>query len=184
MGRWAPNNVLEQMASGQGMHNTERVEDLAIERGGNLSVGVRSWESFDGTYPDWLSDLDEMSGYMDSTLGIDSYLPNHETTPDKDSDDLSDEGSDDDKSGSNSNNGGNRRSYSNGGGRRSYSYSYGGGGGGGYSSYNPKIYSSSRNVYSQRAAGMSTRQPYKATSTYLRPAFYTSGSRTSYRRQQ
>ena len=69
-------------------------------------------------------------------------------------------------------------------------YSYGGGGGGYYysgggsSSYNPRIYSSPRQVYSQRASGLSTRSPYKPTSTYLRPSFYTSGSRMSYKRQQ
>lgn len=79
----------------------------------------------------------------------------------------------------------------------SYGYSsYSGGGysGGGYYSsysgggssyeYNPKIYSSSRQVYSSRPSGMSTRSPYRATNTYLRPGFYTSGSRKSYRRQQ
>ena len=58
--------------------------------------------------------------------------------------------------------------------------SYGGGGGG--SSYNPKIYSTSRNVSARSASGLSTRSPYKATGTYLRPAFYTSGSRSSYLR--
>lgn len=68
---------------------------------------------------------------------------------------------------------------------RSYGRSYGSsyGGGGGYSSaYNPKIYSSSRQVYSSRAAGMSTRQPYKASTTYLRPSFSTKGSREAYKR--
>jgi len=63
------------------------------------------------------------------------------------------------------------RSYYRGGSR---GYSYGG------SSYNPKIYSTSRNVSARSAAGMSTRQPYKATTTYLRPAFYTSGSHNPY----
>lgn len=66
------------------------------------------------------------------------------------------------------------RSYYQGRGR---SYSYSGGGG---SSYNPKIYSTSRNVSARSASGLSLRSPYRATTTYLRPAFYTSGSRNSY----
>ena len=70
---------------------------------------------------------------------------------------------------------------------RSYGggYSYGGGGGGGgYSSaYNPRIYNTARQVNGDRASGMQTRAPYKATTTYLRPAFYTKGSREAYRRQ-
>lgn len=90
---------------------------------------------------------------------------------------------DDEKNGGN---GGYRNYYYNGGGSyyrgggRSYSYSYGGGGGG--SSYNPKIYSTSRNVSARGAAGMSIRTPYKASSSYLRPTFYTGGSRKSYLR--
>ncbi len=71
---------------------------------------------------------------------------------------------------------GGSRSYYSGG---SYSYSYGGSGG---SSYNPKIYSTSRNVSARSASGMSTRSPYKASSSYLRPTFYTSGSHKSYLR--
>lgn len=69
--------------------------------------------------------------------------------------------------------------------RRSYSYrrySYGGGGGG--SSYNPKIYSSSRSINGDRAATMGTRTPYTAsTKSYLRPGFVTKGSREAYERQ-
>jgi hypothetical protein len=61
------------------------------------------------------------------------------------------------------------------------SYSYSGGGGG--SSYTPKVYSSSRQVYSSRPSGMSSRQPYKPSTTYLRPGFYTTGSRKSVSRQ-
>lgn len=99
----------------------------------------------------------------------------------------SDDDDDDDSSGSNGkngSNGGNSYYRRGGGGGRRYYYSGGGGFGGYSSSYNPKIYSTPRQVYSQRASGMQTRQPYKATSTYLRPAFYTSGSRKSWRRQQ
>jgi hypothetical protein len=71
--------------------------------------------------------------------------------------------------------------------RYRYSRGYGGyyrssGGGGSGSSYSPKIYNTSHQVYSQRASGMSTRQPYRASSGYLRPTFYTGGSRTSYLR--
>lgn len=55
--------------------------------------------------------------------------------------------------------------------------------GGGGSSYNPRIYSNPRSVNSDRAASMYVKQPYGATSDYLRPAFYTKGSREAYRRQ-
>jgi hypothetical protein len=62
-------------------------------------------------------------------------------------------------------------------------YSYSGGGGGSYE-YNPRIYSNSKQVYSDRASGMSTRQPYSPQRTYLHPGFYTIGSRKAYSRQQ
>lgn len=62
------------------------------------------------------------------------------------------------------------------------SRSYSGGGGGGGSSYNPKIYSSKQRIYANRAQGLNTRQPYKATNTYLRPGFATKGSREAYKR--
>lgn len=80
----------------------------------------------------------------------------------------------------NGNRGGNGGGYSYGTSR--YSSGYSGSGGSYSSSYNPKIYSSSHQVYSDRASGLSTRSPYKATGTYLRPSFYTSGSRKSYLR--
>lgn len=57
--------------------------------------------------------------------------------------------------------------------------SYGSGGGSGY---NPKIYSNSHNVNADKAQGMSVRQPYNATKTYLRPDFETKGSREAYKR--
>lgn len=64
-------------------------------------------------------------------------------------------------------------------------YSYGGGGS--YSSKiyssNPKIYSNPRSVNADRAATMYSKTPYTANRTYLRPAFYTKGSREAYRRQ-
>lgn len=66
--------------------------------------------------------------------------------------------------------------------RSAYSYS-GGGGGAGYN-YNPKIYSNPRQVNSDRAATMYTKQPYGNTPTsYLRPSFSTKGSREAYKRQ-
>lgn len=79
-------------------------------------------------------------------------------------------------------------SYGNGGHgwyRRSPNYrawkKYGGSGGGG-GAYNPKIYSTPGRVYNTKAAGLNSRPPYKATSTYLRPGFVTKGSREAYRR--
>lgn len=62
-------------------------------------------------------------------------------------------------------------------GGRSYSYSRSGG-----SSYSPKIYSAPQRVYNTTARGLSVKSPYKATTTYLRPAFYTKGSREAYKR--
>jgi hypothetical protein len=68
--------------------------------------------------------------------------------------------------------------------RSTYGYSSGGGGGGSYGNYNPKIYSNPRQVNSDRAATMYTKQPYGNTPTsYLRPSFSTKGSREAYKRQ-
>lgn len=112
---------------------------------------------------------------IESFLGIKTNLPIGD-----------DEGSGSDDSDSNGNGGGSRNRggssrRSGGGGGGGYRY-YGGGGGGGGSSYNPRIYSSPRQIYSTRAAGMQSHTPYKATSTYLRPGFYTKGSREAYKR--
>ena len=63
-------------------------------------------------------------------------------------------------------------------GSRSYGYSRSGGG----SSYSPKIYSAPQRVYNTTARGLNIKAPYKATTTYLRPAFYTKGSREAYKR--
>lgn len=172
-------SILEEYWGGQGNHAVQ------IDKNGNItgyddeqlripSSGIPTTDSrilvpFETTLPDLLKMSDEeiINSYEES-FGISSHLK------DGDSSD-----NDDDDNGSDYNNyggggyGGYRRSYY----RRSY------GGGGGYSSaYNPKIYSSSRQVYSQRASGLQTRQPYKATTTYLRPAFYTKGSREAYKR--
>lgn len=147
-------------------------EELHIERGGIPTIGQRPWRAMDEVFPESLKNLD--ADTVTKLLGIPSSLP---TDFDDDTDNDTDKSS--------GGNGGSRRSY----GGRSY---YGGGsysrrsyyGGSGGSSYNPKIYSNPRQVYSQRASGLQIRQPYKATNTYLRPGFYTSGSRKSWRRQQ
>lgn len=82
--------------------------------------------------------------------------------------------------------GGSGRSYYGGGGGSYRSggggYRSGGGGRSGGSSYNPKIYSNAKNVNSDRASGLQAKQPYKANNTYLRPNFYTKGSREAYKR--
>lgn len=71
-------------------------------------------------------------------------------------------------------------------GGRGYRYRTGGyyrsTGYGGSANYNPRIYSNPRQVYSDRAEGLQTNSPYKATTTYLRPNFATKGSREAYRR--
>lgn len=68
--------------------------------------------------------------------------------------------------------------YGGGGGSWRYYSSYSGGG----SSYTPRIYSTARSTYSDRASGMGVRTPYKPTTTYLRPSYSTKGSREAYRR--
>lgn len=140
-------------------------EELHIERGGVPTLGDngRPWRIMTERFPESLKNLD--ADTVSKLLGIPSSLP----TDEEEEDDTSTSG-------------GGRRRSSGGGGRR-YTYGGGGGGGGGYSSsYNPRIYSNARQVYSTRASGMSTRSPYRATTTYLRPSFYTSGSRRAYSR--
>ena len=146
---------------------------LSIPTDGSMqtTIDLRNYRKSNLTeIPEVLRDATKES--IEKFLGIKTNLPF-----DDDNDDKGD--SDGQQSNNNNSGGGGRYRYY--GSRRRYSY--GGGGGGGYSSYNPRIYSSPRQVYSQRASGLSTRSPYRATSTYLRPAFYTSGSRKSYRRQ-
>lgn len=170
-GRNEGKNIRELMWGGQGTNmGPDADEELRIGRegvptlgGGGGVSGGRPWRIMEETFPESLKNLD--ADTVSKLLGIPSSLP---------TDDDKSKSSDDDSSGGNSYS----RSYG-----RSYSRSYYGGGGGGWSNYNPRIYSSPRQVYSQRASGLSTRSPYKATSTYLRPSFYTSGSRKSYRRQ-
>ena len=168
MGRNAGKNIRELMWGGQGTNmGPEADEELRIARGGVPTIGSRPWRAMTETFPESLKNLD--ADTVSKLLGIPSSLP---TDEDSDTEDTAKKTTD-------------NRSYSYGssGGR---SYYRGGGyyyGGGGSSSYNPKIYSTAKQVYAKGAAGMSTRQPYKATTTYLRPAFYTKGSRTAYRRQ-
>lgn len=176
IGRNKGRNIRELMWGGQGTNmGPEADEELHIERGGVPTIGQRPWRAMEEVFPESLKNLD--ADTVSKLLGIPSSLPTDDG-----------KGKGDDGTDSTSGSGGGRRSYG-----RSYyggnsysrrSYYGGGGGGGGYSSYNPRIYNTPRQVYSQRASGMQTRQPYKATSTYLRPAFYTSGSRKSWRRQQ
>lgn len=165
IGRNTGKNVRELMWGGQGTNmGPEADEELHIERGGVPTIGSRPWRLMEETFPESLRNLD--ADTVSQLLGIPSSLP----TEDDESNDTDDSTS------------GGRRGYGGGSyyGGRSYRRSYYGGGGG--SNYNPKIYSSSRQVYSQRASGLQTRQPYKATTTYLRPAFYTKGSREAYKR--
>lgn len=167
MGRNAGKDVQELMWGGQGTNlKDDTSETLNIPRGGVATIGDRPWRKMEEVFPESLKNLD--ADTVSKLLGIPSSLPKE--------DDESEDGDDTDSS--SGGNGG--RSY--GGGRSYHRVYYGGGGGGGYSTYNPRIYSSPRQVYSQRASGMQTRQPYRATTTYLRPSFYTSGSRRAYSR--
>ena len=179
-GRSKGANMRELFFGGQGTNSNE---DGANERLNIPSWGVatygsntdgRIWRIDDSSVPDELKKSDEE---LAASLGIN----------------LEEEEKDEEEE--------QQTSYGYGGGysRSYYPRSYGGysGGGGGYSGgsyaysggssaydkYNPKIYSNPRQVYSTRAAGLNIRAPYKATNTYLRPAFYTKGSREAYRRQ-
>lgn len=174
MGRNAGMNVQELMWGGQGTNSGPTSDErLNISREGVPTVGSRPWRVMTETFPESLKNLD--SDTVSKVLGIPSSMP-----------------SDDDKTSTTPTNGdgeGNGRTsyyprYYGGGYYGGSSYS---GGGGGYSSsysssYNPRIYSTPRQVNGDRAAGLSTRQPYKATTTYLRPNFYTKGSREAYKR--
>jgi hypothetical protein len=109
-------------------------------------------------------------------LGIDSYVTGQETSESSDTSSSSGGAKNTPTSWVSRGGGGasySNRTYSNGG--RSYS-SYSG------SNYNPKIYDTPRSVQSDKAQGLSVKTPYKATTTYLRPNFYTKGSREAYKR--
>jgi hypothetical protein len=173
-GRWAGNNVLEQMAAGLGPHNTERQEELPLGRGDILTANdERGWIPLPGTFPEVLKDPD--ADTIAKVLGIDSYVTGQETSESSDTSSSSG-GAKNTPTSWVSRGGGtsySNRTYSNGG--RSYS-SYSG------SNYNPKIYDTPRSVQSDKAQGLSVKTPYKATTTYLRPNFYTKGSREAYKR--
>jgi hypothetical protein len=170
MGRNEGMDVQELMWGGQGNNMKDNVtETLNIPREGVPTIGSRPWRIMQETFPESLKNLD--ADTVSKLLGIPSSLP-------KEGEDENGNKSDNVSKSS----GGGSYGYSGGG-----SYYRGGGGSysrssGGTSAYNPKIYSTAKQVYSDRASGLSTRQPYKATNTYLRPNFYTKGSREAYKR--
>lgn len=169
-------SILEEYWGGQGDHTVQIDENgnitgyddeqLRIPSSDIPTTDSRILVPFETTLPDLLKMSDEeiINSYEES-FGISSHLNDDDSSG-------SDDAGDSDYGDYGGGYGGYRRSY--------YGYSYSGGS---YSSaYNPKIYSSPRQVYSQRASGLQTHQPYKATTTYLRPAFYTKGSREAYKR--
>jgi hypothetical protein len=156
-------------------------EQLNIPREGVPTIGQRPWRKMEEVFPESLKNLD--SDTVTKLLGIPASIPSDD---DKSSNGTSSGDGNSGNGGSGSRSSGGNRYYSSGGSRY-----YSGGGGGYYSgggssysgvNYNPKIYSSSHQVYSDRAQGMSQHAPYKATTTYLRPNFYTKGSREAYKR--
>ena len=180
-GRLSGKDVLELMWGGQGNNLKDDInEELAIPRGGVPTLGGSGWSGGGRPWRLLESSVPEASGIgsltaeqMSERLGVKSNLP----TDGKYAAQVNNEKGD--SSSSNNYSGWKHYNSYGGGGGGYYSYT----GGGGSYSYNPKIYSHAKQVYSQRASGMSSPRPYKATSTYLRPAFYTKGSREAYRRQ-
>lgn len=165
-GRNSGKNIQELMWGGQGTNiGPESDEVLNIDREGVPTIGDRPWRLMEETFPESLRDLD--ADTVSNLLGIPASLPSDNND------------GDDSDSGSDGNRGYNYPSY----GGYSYYPSYSYSGGGGYD-YNPRIYSNSSSVYSSRPSGMSTRSPYSPQRTYLRPGYYTAGSRKSYSRQQ
>lgn len=174
-GRNTGKNLQELFWAGQGTNlGPESNEELNLGPTDVPTVGSstdgRVWRAMEERIPDTIKKIMEGDeSTLSAVLGFEVSTKDSNENTKKDNDD-------DGSSGGSGYRG--SRYY---GGSRYYRSGYSGGGG--YSSYNPRIYSSPRQVYSQRSSGLSTRSPYKATSTYLRPAFYTSGSRKSYRRQ-
>lgn len=173
MGKFAGSDLQELMWGGQGNNLYDDVkEQMNIPREGVPTVGERALRILESTIPEALRNM------------TDEEMFGTEEKDDKKSEDTSDNKNNHSNYGE-----GYGRSYYTG---RSYNRSYGGGRGyysysGGRSSYtssiyNPKIYSTAKQVYSSRASGMQTKQPYKATTTYLRPNFSTKGSREAYKR--
>lgn len=165
--RYEGQQLQEALWGGQGPHDPSEIdEEMHIAPDGVPTLDRRDWRPMDEIAPEWFRNLDAATAT--ALLGIESSIPDGD---DDDDDDDDDEGS---GSGSNRRRSGNDYYYG------GYSYS----GGGSYSEYNPRIYSNSHQVYSSRPSGMSTRQPYSPQRTYLRPGYYTSGSRKPYSRQQ
>lgn len=180
MGKFAGSDLQELMWGGQGNNLYDNVkEQMNIPREGVPTVGERALRILAETIPEALRSMtdEEMFG-----------LKGEDDSKDKDTSD-SESNSDNNKSNRKYYNKSYSRNYYTG---RSYSRSYGSGrsyysyrgGSSSYTSsiYNPKIYSTAKQVYSSRASGMRTSQPYKATTTYLRPSFSTKGSREAYKR--
>lgn len=172
-GRNEGKDVRELMWGGQGNNLKDDTEErLNIPREGVPTIGDRPWRKMEETFPESLKNLD--SDTVTKLLGIPSSIPD---------DNESSSGSSGGEGSSGGSGGGSRSYYSRSGGGGGYYYR----GGGSYSSsggvnYNPRIYSTPRQVYSDRAQGLSVKTPYKATTTYLRPNFYTKGSREAYKR--
>lgn len=187
MGRLSGRDVQELMWGGQGTNLKDDVrEQLAIPRGGvptlggsGGSGGGRPWELLESSVPEASGIGSLTPEQFKERLGIESSAPvDGKYAAQVEHEKSESSGGSSAMGWYDSYGGGGGSSYSG----RSYYGSYSGGGSG--YEYNPKIYSSSRQVYSNRPSGMSTRSPYRATNTYLRPGFYTSGSRTAYRRQE
>lgn len=155
-------STIEGALATSGNDKGELVSDIITAYGqneGDFVLGRRAYTPTD------------QSLRMDYTINPynnDFWMPEDSTTPSsylKDSD-----GNTNDSAFYNSGSGGYTVSGS------SYSSSSG-------SSYSPKIYYTSRSVSADKAASMYAKTPYNANTTYLRPAFYTKGSREAYRRQ-
>ena len=132
--------------------------DLVIEYGRDSGKNV--WEVITGDEQAFQAD-----GSIKFVIGSRAYTPVDEPIEYKEEDDGGD--------------GGGSGGTSSGRSGRSYGgYTYVGAG-----SYKPKIYSNPRSVNNDRAATMYAKTPYTANRTYLRPAFFTKGSREAYRRQ-
>ena len=180
MGRLTGRDVQELMWGGQGTNLKDDVsEQLAIPRGGVPTLGGsagagggRPWELLDVSVPEASGIGSLTPEQFKERLGIESSAPVDGKYAAQKAHEASEASGGSSALDWYNSYGGN--SYGGGG----YSYS-----GGSSYEYNPRIYSNPRSVYSTRASGMSTRAPYKATTTYLRPAFYTKGSREAYRRQ-
>lgn len=165
--------------------NTPLADQLFGDRGENSvpTLQGRGYEPLEQTIPEGFSEYYDPE-QVSKILGFEAFDKDKKSSDD---DDASGSKKSSSSYGGSYGSSGNRRSgsgYYTSGGRSGGGVRYYGGGGGGYaSSYNPKIYSNAKQVYSSRASGMQVRQPYGASNrSYLRPNFYTKGSREAYRR--